>query len=344
MKKMVLALILLLPLLWGCHKSKPAEVEMELPTPLPEPTVLVAASPTALTAVASSAPTAEAAPFGYTIEDIKGTGLIIPSGSTVPESAAEGESVETDDQLITKDDSEMTVALNDNTMIHIPADSRIKVVSLTPNSSQGFSSRIELLLGSVLSEVEKLSESKSSFEIEAGGVVCAVRGTAFEVLKQGNYIGTKTYHGTVEMQKGSQVEQVKENEHSTFALGKSSFLPQRRLTAAEQKHYQSWLSTKKAVQAKRENRITGGAKPVHRPAKKAPHSVNHKAQNIRKRKPVHAAKPVRHPGHPSKARNVHPRAKPRMVHPSVHRPQPRRPLPKARTPKPRHGKRNSQIN
>jgi hypothetical protein len=118
-----------------------------------------------------------------------------------------------------------------------------------------------------LSEVEKLDESKSSFEIEAGGVVCAVRGTGFEVEKQGDYIGTKTYHGAVEMQKDGQTQLVKENEHSTFNVKNASFLPKRHLTPADKKHYQSWVKTKNRVQKKRAARINGGIAP-HRPHQK----------------------------------------------------------------------------
>src|SRR6202034_543435 len=161
MKKLLIALTFLLPLT-ACYKMKPTEVEMQIPTPVPTATAVVSISPTPT--IGTPSPTATSPPvLEYTIEDIKGTGLIIPSGSTIPESAGEGETVEPGDELITKDDSEMTIALNDNTLAHIAANSQVTVTNLTPNDTgRGFSSKIELLLGNILSEVEKLDESKSS--------------------------------------------------------------------------------------------------------------------------------------------------------------------------------------
>lgn len=39
--------------------------------------------------------------------------------------------------------------------------------------------KFKLFLGKIFASVQKLASSKSSFEIEAGGVVCGVRGTQF---------------------------------------------------------------------------------------------------------------------------------------------------------------------
>jgi len=261
MKKTLLALTLLLPLAVACGKSNTAETEMKLPTPVVSPTPIVIN-----TAALTGSPTATETPtLEYTVEDLKGTGLILTSDETVPESVVEGEAVEPGDELFTKDNSEMTLSLNDNTMVHLAANSHIKVTDLTPNATNGFNSHIELLLGSDLSEVEKLNESQSSFEIAAGGVVCGVRGTGFEVQKQGDYVGTKTYHGTVEMKKDGVTQLVKENEHSTFNLKNSRFMPKRHLSPAEKKHYQTWIKTKNRVQKKRAARIAGGTTPQRRP-------------------------------------------------------------------------------
>jgi hypothetical protein len=264
MKKLFLALILLLPFAFACNNHK--EVEMALPTPIPTATPIVTITPTT---VYTSLPTATATPsLEYSIEDIKGTGLILLVDTTVPESAAEGESVQIGDELITKDDSEMTLALNDNTMVHIAADSQVRVADLAPNTSQGFTSRLELLMGNILSEVEKLNESKSSFEIEAGGVVCAVRGTAFEVQKQGDVVSTSTFHGNVEMEKDGHKQSVPAFEHSTFSLKNACFSAQRDLKPSEIKRYRTWVKAKAVIQHKRAARINGGRMPQNHPGQK----------------------------------------------------------------------------
>jgi hypothetical protein len=321
MKKTLLALTLLLPLAVACGKSNTAETEMKLPTPVVSPTPIVINI-----AALTGSPTATETPtLEYTIEDLKGTGLILTGDDTVPESAVEGEAVEPGDELFTKDNSEMTLSLNDNTMIHMAANSHIKVTDLTSNTTNGFSSHIELLLGSILSEVEKLNESQSSFEIASGGVVCGVRGTGFEVQKQGDYVGTKTYHGTVEMKKDGVTQLVKENEHSTFNLKNSSFMPLRHLSQAEKKHYQTWIKTKNRVQKKRAARIAGGNPPQHRPAKvlgkKAENKKGHQpGAKLKQQQALHAA--MKH----NKASHPRPMNKPmvrRPMRPANTRPQPK---------------------
>jgi hypothetical protein len=266
MKKHLLILVVLLSFNMACKKSKPTEIEIQLPTPIPTPTVAVTALPTF---APTPSPAETKAELHYLIEDIQGTVLVSSGDSNVPESAAEGETVEPGDELITKDASEATLALNNNTMVHLAANSQIKVADLSPNeTNDGFKSRIELILGNILSEVEKLGESHSSFEVEAGGVVCAVRGTAFEVQKQGTNVSTSTFHGTVEMQKDGHVQQVNANEHSTYSLKSSGFLKQRRLSAIEKKHYQTWTQKKAVVQQKRADRLSGKT-TVHQPSQKA---------------------------------------------------------------------------
>jgi len=285
MKKLIWLLVLIVPISLSC-KKKSAEVEMKLPTPIPTSTP-IALSPTAVT---TEEPTPTTTPsLQYSIEDIKGTALIIPAGSTIPETAEEGEAVETGDNLLTKEDSEITLALNDNTLIHIPADSQIRVVDLSPNTIHGFSSRIELILGNILSEVEKLNESKSSFEIEAGGVVCGVRGTAFEVQNRDGNVSTSTYHGVVVMKKGAHIQTVRTNDHSTFSLKQTHFLPQRSLTLAEKKRYKVWQKTKTAVQQKRAIRMNNGVPPA--PVKKTPPLMNKRPTKIVKHKPLAKPRP-----------------------------------------------------
>lgn len=298
MKKLVLSLILLLPFAFACNNHK--EVEMALPTPIPTATPIVTITPTT---VYTPQPTATATPsLEYSIEDIKGTGLILLVDTTMPESAAEGESVQVGDELITKGNSEMTLSLNDNTMVHIAADSQVRVADLAPNTSQGFTSRIELLLGNILSEVEKLNESKSSFEIEAGGVVCGVRGTAFEVQKQGDVVSTSTFHGNVEMEKDGHTQSVPSFEHSTYSLKNARFSAQRDLKPSEIKRYRTWVKAKAVIQRKRAARIGGGRMPQNHPAQRAQHQ---RAGNTGNHHPAAKLRAQQHTQHPAQTRHNH---------------------------------------
>ncbi len=248
MKKLTfLSLIFLTLCLWSCSKQKPtADIEFQIPTTVPSQSVS--------TTQIQPAPTDDSEPLEYVLEDIKGTVLIIPSGSTQPIAAEEEETVEAGDEVLTKDDSEASLTLDENTLFHLSPNSDVKVDQLIPNFSHGFISHLKLSEGKILSEVEKLSESKSTFEVESGGVVCGVRGTAFEVQKEGSNVNTDTFHGIVEMKKDNQVQQVMADQHASYSPEKGGFLPNRRLNSLEHNHYEGWLKQKVSVQEKQSRR------------------------------------------------------------------------------------------
>jgi hypothetical protein len=194
-------------------------------------------------------------PLEYIVDDIRGTVQIVPAGKTEPEAVEEEEVVEGGDEIITKADSEVSLTLNDNTTIHVSANTDIKIEKLKPNETKGFFSRMKLLAGKILSEVEKLSDSKSEFEIEAGGVLCGIRGTAFEVKIQDDEVTTDTFHGLVEMSHDGVIQKVHENEHSSFSLKDAAFLPQRRLNDIEKGRYKKWQSRRPRIQERRKKRM-----------------------------------------------------------------------------------------
>ena len=179
-------------------------------------------------------------PQGYVLDKIKGTVMVIPSGSSTPEPAEADQTVQAGDEIITKADSEVSLTLNENTMVKLSPGSDLKVSDLSRKDSQGFASRLKLAAGSVLALVEKLSKSHSLFEIESGGVVCGVRGTAFEVQKEGSTVQTSTFEGEVQMKKGGQVQSVPANKHSDFVVDRGQFLLQRTLNERERTRYENW--------------------------------------------------------------------------------------------------------
>ncbi|HUO56936.1 MAG TPA: FecR family protein [bacterium] len=179
-------------------------------------------------------------PAGYVLDKVKGTVLVLPSGSAVTETAEEDQTVQPGDEVITKDDSEVSLTLNDQTMVKLSADSEVKVSDLTRKESNGFVSRLRLAAGSVLALVEKLQATHSVFEIESGGVVCGVRGTAFEVQKDSGLVQTSTFEGEVQMKKDGQTQAVSADHHSDFALDKGRFLRQRLLSEREKARYGNW--------------------------------------------------------------------------------------------------------
>jgi hypothetical protein len=251
----ILGLILSMAFPMACSQKQPADIEISLETPTVSTTPLAqAAAPPTVLAQAPT-PTETPEPLEYEVDDIKGNVLVLYDGETDPEPAEGDEVLEQGDELITKADSEATLTLNDITAIHVSEGTTVKISELQPNNTGGFLSRLELAGGKVLSEVEELDQAHSSFEVDAGGVVCGVRGTSFEVLNQNGNVQTNTFHGAVEVAKENHSQLVKAGEHSAFSFKKGGFLPKRKLNAVEKKRYQSWSQKYQKVRQKRAERM-----------------------------------------------------------------------------------------
>jgi len=183
---------------------------------------------------------AEKTGLHYVLDDLKGTVQIIPKGSTQLETAQDEDSVEEGDTVVTGAASEATLTLNEDTLFKLSENSKVVIGKLVPQGEKGFWSRLRLLSGKVLSEVEKLTESRSTFEVEAGGVVCGVRGTAFEVVNTGSNVQTNTFHGLVEVKEGTRIQNVGADEALAFSFARRSFLAKRVVNAQERRRYDSW--------------------------------------------------------------------------------------------------------
>ncbi len=266
MKPSLLGLSLLLSLIltfsWSCSK-KQSNAEIPLETPVPTGT-MTGTGTVALAPAASAtpqlqfiipSPTPSGPPMEYEVEDIQGTVLALLDGAADPVTVEEGETLETGDTLIAKDNSQATLSLNDVTAVHVSEGTTVKIADLEPNATQGFISRLELTSGKVLSEVEKLDSSHSTFEVESGGVICGVRGTAFEVQNADGQVTTNTFHGAVEVDKDDQSQLVNGGEHSTFVFNKKGFLAKRKLNAVENNRYKAWGKIYKRARQKRAQRM-----------------------------------------------------------------------------------------
>jgi hypothetical protein len=259
-----LAVLLLLPL--ACSKSseppqaeEPAAVvtpslseEVSLSTPEAAPSTAPDASAKAAEPASQAATKPEPVQaldlsggsekegLHYVLDDLKGTVQIIPKGSAKPETAQEEDSVEEGDTVVTGAGSEATLTLNEDTLFKLSENSKVVIGKLVPHGEQGFWSRLRLLGGKVLSEVEKLTETRSTFEIEAGGVVCGVRGTAFEVVNTGSDVQTNTFHGLVEVKEGTRVQNVGADEALAFSFTRRAFQAKRVVNAQERRRYTAW--------------------------------------------------------------------------------------------------------
>jgi hypothetical protein len=193
-------------------------------------------------------------PTGYVLDQIQGKVLVLPRGASKPMEAQNDQTVQTGDEITTSAGSEASLAFNGSAMIQLSGESDLVVGELARPSAEGFISRLKLVAGQILAQVEKIGKSHSTFEIESGGVVCGVRGTAFEVQKEGPLVQTSTYEGVVEMDKEKLSQKVPAGEHSEFATDKNQFLLQRILNERERERYRNWQRYRELITQRQKER------------------------------------------------------------------------------------------
>lgn len=195
-----------------------------------------------------------AEPVEYTIEDIQGSVQVLEEGAKNWEPAEEGQVVESGDEVKTGADGEAALMMQSETAVHLDNNTDMKVEQIAPNDNGGFLSKLQVFAGNVLADVKKhLDESHSSFEVESNGVVCGVRGTAFELTAQGDTAQVATHEGSVAVRNGTESHDVEAGNFSEFQKGK--FHLQRKLDQREIERFHKWRNHRGLVFKKRLQRL-----------------------------------------------------------------------------------------
>ncbi|HVZ79195.1 MAG TPA: FecR family protein [bacterium] len=122
---------------------------------------------------------AKAAPGSAVLTSVSGKVTVRRKGKTVvlhrDAKVHEGET------LATSQDSNATLRFFDGSEVQVKPGTKFTLVKVEKDGPEDKVLKFKLLLGRLFASVQKLSSSRSSFEIEAGGVVCGVRGTQYEV-------------------------------------------------------------------------------------------------------------------------------------------------------------------
>ncbi len=208
-------------------------------------------------------------PLHYTLEDSTGEVTVLRSEQTKTTRLNVGDIVSEGDEVRVGAGGEATLFLDEDTIVHLGPKSELKVGKLQANENGGFLNRLQLLAGRVLSEVKNLARARSSFEVESGGVICGVRGTAFEVERVGERVETATYEGEVEVKAGDALERVKKGYR--YAFQKNRVHLKRRLDRTEKDRFEKWMKHHKDLREKRIKRLKAlKAKTKKRQIKRSP--------------------------------------------------------------------------
>ncbi len=85
------------------------------------------------------------------------------------------------DRIVTQADSSAVLRLFDGSELRVDPQTEFVLSEMKKPSDEDKNFKFSLFVGKLAAVVKKLTSASSSFEIEAGGVVCGVRGTQFEM-------------------------------------------------------------------------------------------------------------------------------------------------------------------
>jgi hypothetical protein len=153
---------------------------------------------------------------------VQGT-VKVASGGGTTRKVAKGDGVFPGETVQVGSKSQAQVTLFDGSTLDLSADSKITLSKLQQPSSNDKVISMKLALGKVFAQVKKLFSAKSSFEIEAGGVVCGVRGTAFTLNFDGkNKLDLEVLEGKVSTTSGGNTLFFGAGQHCHFVNGQAT--------------------------------------------------------------------------------------------------------------------------
>ncbi len=112
---------------------------------------------------------------------VSGAVTVRGPGNQPGRAAQKGTLVAEGERVLTSGNASATLKFFDGSHVILGPNTAFSISRLRKLSSLDKILRFKLALGKILAEVAKLGSSKASFEIEAGGVVCGVRGTKFSM-------------------------------------------------------------------------------------------------------------------------------------------------------------------
>jgi hypothetical protein len=200
----------------------------------------------------------------YFIVDVEGKGdvQVLKEGQALWKKVAVGARLEEGDQISVGDDTEVVLSLKSETLVHLDEGTKMSVSQLAENKDNGFLSRLKLLGGAVLSDVQKhLSETHSQFEVDAGGVVCGVRGTVFETAMNGSQVQTSTEEGMVQVQDPRGSVNVGPGKTSNASVGRPPSLHSS--SAQTRERFNNWRKVRQRLHEKRTLKGKSGMRVSH---------------------------------------------------------------------------------
>ena len=213
-----------------------------------------AAAPGSQAEAQPSTPPEEPPVLQYVLEDVTGNVQVLPTGGGTAQPGTEGQALRIGDSVATDPGASAVLALNEQTNVRVNPGTEVTLAKLEGDPDGKFASLLKLIKGDILSQVQDLKLTHSTYEVDSGGVVCGVRGTVFEVVARGGDVSTVTQQGTVAVRTADAREElVGAGRVAQFRRGR--FFLRRAINAQERQRFENWRARRGRVLQKRRSRI-----------------------------------------------------------------------------------------
>ena len=158
------------------------------------------------------------------------------------------------DEIKTGANSKGYLEFQNGGTVEVGPNSDVKVSQLDTTGSD-FKARFLLAWGKLKAKVTKLTTARSSFEVEAGGVVAGVRGTVFgvEYDKTKQKVDAETYEGSIFTRLGNKEEVV--DKGYSMAVQKTGFAPKSPLTGQQMSNFQDFVDVSGQLEQKKQEML-----------------------------------------------------------------------------------------
>jgi hypothetical protein len=182
------------------------------------------------------------------VAQVKGEVYVVHQDKQHP--AVAPEPLTENDRVKTGPDGKAYLEFQNGGVVEVGAESDVKVKQLEI-TTDNFKARFLLAWGKFRAKVKKLTSSKSSFEVDAGGVVAGVRGTVFGVDydKVKNEVDAQTYEGSIFTRAGGKEEIV--NKGYSMAVEKTGLSVKSPLTGQQMNSFSDFVDVSGQLEQKK---------------------------------------------------------------------------------------------
>ena len=154
----------------------------------------------------------------YQVVGVRGKPMVYRDENDETTRLRKGQTVDDGDRITTDSHSEVVLRLKGRAYVQIPPGSKIKITRLRVGDNKRLQSRINLISGRVLTQIDP--GPPVSFEVTIGKFLCRAHGTLFDVSRKKEEVKVTAFEGSVVATSQGVVEMAKARQIMKYDHGR----------------------------------------------------------------------------------------------------------------------------